>query len=472
MAHPLGLPFDEPGEPVESLLAPPAAVVYTVSALTQELRDLVGSTWPDVRVEGEVSNLKVSGQGHCYFTLKDEGAQLRAVLFKGNARNLKFRLEDGQHVVAQGRLSVYEARGEYQIICDGIEPKGLGALQLALEQLKRRLQVEGLLDAGRKRPLPVLPRRIGVVTSLSGAALRDVLKVLGRRAPNAHVVIAPTRVQGDGAALEIARALGAIGRVEGVDVVIVGRGGGSIEDLWAFNEEPVARAIARCPVPVISAIGHEVDVTLADLVADHRAPTPSAAAEIVVAARDEFVSRIVRLQQRARAAAVQRVARSRFGLQRLDARPAYAGFRGRLAMRSVHVTELTAGLAHGVRNLLLGRERACRALRGRLDGLDLRQRMARLQSRLARADGAVRAAATTRVHAADVRMRSAASRLDSLSPLAVLGRGYALCWSADGRTLVRAAADVQDGDEVRVTLRRGALTCTVRERSMGDDPLR
>ena len=238
-------------------------------------------------------------------------------MFKSAARSLAFKLEDGQHVVARGRLNVYEPKGEYQIVCESIEPKGLGARQLALDQLKKRLQAEGLLDPARKRPLPTLPRKIGIVTSIDGAALRDIIKVLGRRYPNAHLVIAPTRVQGETAAADIARALGLVGRVEGVDVVIAGRGGGSIEDLWAFNEEPVARAIARCPVPVISAVGHEVDVTLADLVADLRAPTPSAAAEIVVAAKNEFVARIDRLADRADAAARDRVQGGRHGLQRL-----------------------------------------------------------------------------------------------------------------------------------------------------------
>src|SRR3990170_5310628 len=262
--------------------------VLTVSQLTSEIRAVLESTLGEIWVEGEISNCRLWNTGHLYFTMKDGGSQIRAVMFRSAVRSLKFKPEDGLHVVARGRVSVYEPKGEYQLVCDQMEPRGLGALQLAFEQLKKRLQAEGLFDAARKRPLPALPRKIGVVTSLDGAAIRDIINVLRRRYANAHLVIRPTRVQGEGAALEIARALKAIGRVPGVDVVIVGRGGGSIEDLWAFNEEVVARAIALMPVPVISAVGHETDVTIADFVADLRAPTPSAAAEIVVKAKEEF----------------------------------------------------------------------------------------------------------------------------------------------------------------------------------------
>src|SRR6185436_4851401 len=244
-----------------------------------------------------------------YFTLKDGASQVKAVIFRSALRYLKFKPADGLRVVARGRVSVYEPKGEYQLVCEHLEPHGLGALQLAFDQLKKRLQAEGLFDAARKRPLPSLPRKIGIVTSLDGAALRDIIKVLRRRYANVHLVIRPARVQGDGASIEIAQALRQIGRVPNVDVVIVGRGGGSIEDLWAFNEENVARAIAKSPVPVISAVGHETDTTIADFVADVRAPTPSAAAELVVARKDEFCNRIDRLHDRLGAAARGRIQR-------------------------------------------------------------------------------------------------------------------------------------------------------------------
>ena len=321
------LPFDE-DEPEPADAASDAGGagrrVFTVSELNSGVRALLEDAFADVWVEGEISNCRVWNTGHVYFTLKDSSAQLKSVMWRSAARLVKFKLEDGLHVIGHGRISVYEPKGEYQFVCDEMEPKGLGALQLALEQLKKKLQAEGLLDPARKRPLPTLPRKIGIVTSIDGAALRDIIKVLSRRYPNAHLIIAPTRVQGEGAAADIANALGMVGRVEGVDVVIVGRGGGSIEDLWAFNDEAVARAIARCPVPVISAVGHETDVTLADVVADLRAPTPSAAAEVVVSAKNEFVAGIDRLANRLAGAAERRIQDGHLALQRIEARPAFA----------------------------------------------------------------------------------------------------------------------------------------------------
>src|SRR5437870_9557675 len=296
MSSPFELPFDD--EPVA-----PRRPILTVTELTAGIRNLLETAYVDVWVEGEISNCRLWNTGHLYFTLKDPGAQLKAVMFKSAVRTLKFKPEDGLHVVARGRVSVYDPKGEYQIVCEHIEPHGLGALQLAFDQLKRRLQAEGLFDPARKRPLPALPRKIGIVTSLDGAAIRDIIKVLRRRYANAHLVICPARVQGEDAAPDIARALRQIARVPAVDVIIVGRGGGSIEDLWAFNEEVVARAIARVPVPVVSAVGHETDTTIADFVADVRAPTPSAAAELVVSRKDEFCGRIDGLSDRLRAAA-------------------------------------------------------------------------------------------------------------------------------------------------------------------------
>src|SRR3989442_6238102 len=305
--------------------------IYTVSELTAGIRHLLETAYVDVWVEGEISNCRLWNTGHLYFTLKDPGSQVKAIMFKSDVRSLKFKPEDGLHVVARGRLSVYDPKGEYQIVCERLEPHGLGALQLAFDQLKRRLQAEGLFDAARKRPLPALPRKIGIVTSLDGAAIRDIIKILRRRYRNAHLVICPARVQGEDAAPDIARALRQIARVPAVDVVIVGRGGGSIEDLWAFNEEIVARAISRVPVPVISAVGHETDVTIADFVADLRAPTPSAAAEIVVSAKEHFSSRIDRLADRLQAAAHARIQGLSPRVPVGGPRPAFAALPRRLA---------------------------------------------------------------------------------------------------------------------------------------------
>jgi exodeoxyribonuclease VII large subunit len=460
------LPFDddEPGEP-ETELAAPGPRVYSVSQLNAEIRAMLESRYAEVWVEGEISNCRLWNTGHLYFTLKDSSAQLRAVMWRTALRGLKFRPEDGMQVVARGRLGVYEAKGEYQLVCEMIEPRGVGALQVALEQLKKKLGAEGLFEQARKRQLPRLPRKIGIVTSLDGAALRDIIKVLSRRYPNAHLVIAPTRVQGDGAAQEIARALDAVGRIEGVDVVIAGRGGGAIEDLWSFNEETVARAIARSPVPVISAVGHETDVTIADLVADLRAPTPSAAAELVVTARDEFVARIDRLAERARAAGQGLIQQRRIRLERLMSRPAVAGFHGRLALRGRHVAELSFALQRAARGNVERRSRALQALRIRLDGTDLRRQLGRMRARVGQADVGLQTALGKRFHAADLRWRTLAGRLDTLSPLAVLGRGYAVCWNEDRTQVVRRAEAVAPGDTVHVTLHEGSISCEVKDRT-------
>jgi len=433
------LPFEEPRP--EAPEPPPPRRVLTVSDLNARIRALLEEQFIEVWVEGELSNSKVWNTGHMYFTLKDSGAQIRGVMFRSALRLLRFKPQDGLRVIARGRISVFDPKGEYQLVCEHLEPEGLGALQLAFEQLKQRLQAAGLFDPRRKRSLPALPRKIGVVTSLDGAAVRDIIQVLRRRYPNAHIVIRPTRVQGEGAALDIARAMAAIGRVPGVDVVIVGRGGGSIEDLWAFNEEVVARAIAGCPVPTISAVGHETDVTIADFVADLRAPTPSAAAEMVVARKDDFWNHIDRLAHRVEAAMTTRVHRCESCVRVLDSRS--ATIRGQVAAR----------------------QRLYQSLSRTLDTFDLRRRLGRVRTRLMAAEGRLAGATANSRHRADGRLRASAARLEALSPLAVLGRGYAVCWNADRTAVIRDAGRVAEGDRVRVTLARGELDCHVIDRS-------
>ena len=457
------LPFEEE-PPAPAAAAPRRAErrVLSVTELTVRVRDHLEAAFFEIWVEGELSNCKQWNTGHLYFTLKDSASQVRSVIFRSAHRYLKFKPVDGLRVVARGRVSVYEPKGEYQLICEHLEPHGLGALQLAFDQLKKRLQAQGLFDAARKRPLPALPRRIGIVTSLDGAAIRDIIKVLARRYANAQLVIRPARVQGEGAALEIARGLHAISKVRGVDVIIVGRGGGSIEDLWAFNEDRVAIAIAACPVPVISAVGHESDVTIADFVADLRAPTPSAAAEMVVAAKDDFCGRIDRLHGRLLAAVRRRVQGLGRQVHVLDGRPALAGYRGRVAMRGRHAAELSHGLARVSRAQLSGKQRRLQQLRRLLDTLNLGRRFAAIRTRLVSADGRLVAAARRRQHRSLAQLRDCASRLDALSPLAVLGRGYAVCWNADRTRVLRDAAAVRPGDRVKVTLARGELDCDVR----------
>jgi exodeoxyribonuclease VII large subunit len=459
MASLFDLPFEEPPQP-ERFVVPRGPL--TVTELTADIRSVLESGFADVAVEGELSNCKLWHTGHLYFTLKDAGAQIRGVMFRSAVRTLKFRAEDGQHVVARGRLSVYDAKGEYQIVCEALEPKGLGALQLAFEQLKKRLDQAGLFDPARKRPLPVLPRKIGVVTSLDGAAIRDILSVLAKRYPQAHVVIRPARVQGDGAAQEVARGLQMIARVEGVDVVIVARGGGSIEDLWAFNEEVVARAIAACPVPVISAVGHETDVTIADFVADFRAPTPSAAAERVVARRDEFVARIDRQCERLGAALGRRLLVLRSRVHTLDSSRGLARVPATLALRSRHVGELAQHLRRALADGVRARTRRLIATERALERHDPRRRLAETATRLTAGRARLNAAIERRRSRDIGRFGAVAGRLESLSPLAVLGRGYAVCWDESRTRVIRTVSDVATGDTVRVTLAEGELTCEVR----------
>jgi exodeoxyribonuclease VII large subunit len=437
------LPFEEPPEP-EPQPPPPVRTpvakrrVLSVSELTGRIRTLLEEQFVEISVEGELSNCRVWNTGHLYFTLKDETAQIKGVMFRSALRYLRFKPQDGLRVVARGRVSVYDPKGEYQIVCEHLEPEGLGALQLAFEQLKERLSKEGLFDPRRKRTLPALPRKIGIVTSLEGAAVRDIIQVLRRRYPNAHLVIRPTRVQGEGSALEIARALRAIGTVPGVDVVIVGRGGGSIEDLWAFNEEVVARAIAGCPVPTISAVGHETDVTIADFVADLRAPTPSAAAEMVVSRKDDFCARIDRLAHGVQSAMQTRLHRLESRVRSLDARPARA-----------------------LLSQLAGRARLYQSMRRKLDTFDIRVRLGGVRSRLVAADGRLDGALTLKRHRAEARLHSTAARLEALSPLAVLARGYAVCWNEDRTAIIRDASIVRAGARVHVKVEKGELDCEV-----------
>jgi exodeoxyribonuclease VII large subunit len=461
----LDLPFEEEEpepEVTPPVVVPPVRRILTVTELTVKVRDLLETELFEVWVEGELSNCRIWNTGHLYFTLKDESCQLRGFMFRSALRYLKFKPVDGTRVVARGKISVYEPKGEYQLVCEHLEPQGLGALQLAFEQLKQRLQAEGLFDAARKRPLPALPRKIGIVTSLDGAAIRDIVKVLRRRYANAHLVICPAKVQGAEASIEIARALRLVNRVPAVDVVIVGRGGGSIEDLWAFNEEIVARAIAKSRAPVIAAVGHETDVTIADFVADVRAPTPSAAAEIVVARKDEFCGRIDRLHDRLRAAAGGRIQTLSRRVHAVAARPAFASYPARLAMRGRHTVDLAHALAQTLRAAVAARHRRVQQLERQLATFDVGRRLAAIRTRLVRADGRLSATIATRRHRAVAQLQSAAARLDSLSPLGVLARGYAVAWNADKTRVLRDAASVMPGDTVQVTLSAGELHCEVR----------
>jgi len=434
--------------------------VLTVSELSAQLRAVLEDRFPAVWVEGEISNFKVYTSGHAYFTLKDETAQLRCVLFRNRTRRIRFEPADGLHVLAFGSVEVYAQRGEYQLVVELLEPRGLGALQLAFEQLKERLQREGLFEAGRKRPLPRFPKKIGIVTSPSGAALRDILRVIGRRFGEIHIVIAPAKVQGEGAAQEVAQAVRELNGLGGVDVIIVGRGGGSLEDLWAFNDEMLARTIAASKIPVISAVGHEVDFTIADFVADLRAPTPSAAAELVVREKQAVADSVSDLGRRLAAAMERRLSRERERLEAVRRRRVLTDARRPLRDLERRVDDATARLrraiATAVRQAAHRVELAARSLRAQSPvarTLADRRRLTELSSRLDR--GLVRD-----LDRARHRLGGAAARLDSLSPLAVLARGYSLTRLPSGE-IVRSARQVAVGDDVSVLLSEGSLGCRV-----------
>jgi exodeoxyribonuclease VII large subunit len=442
--------------------------VYTVSELTLRLKVALEEAFPAVWVEGEISNLRTPGSGHSYFTLKDEGAQLSAVLFRGRGRRVRFDLEDGMQVLVFGGLDVYAARGQYQLVVEMMEPKGLGALQLAFEQLKRKLEAEGLFDEGRKRPLPAFPRVIGVVTSPTGAAIRDILNIIGRRFGDLHILIAPVRVQGDEAPGEIIQALLNLQAVAELDVIIVGRGGGSIEDLWAFNDEGVARAIVACCVPVISAVGHETDFTIADFVADLRAPTPSGAAELVVREKLAVVEALVDLYARLKQAITAEVAAYRerveyLGRRRVLTDPARA-------LRDLHrrLDELRGRLRLGLRSSQRQVRHRVALATGALRSRNPLARIAGGAALLAQLRGRLIASAAHSVKVSRSRFAGSVGRLESLSPLGVLARGYSLTRLSSG-AVVRNAGQVAVGDPLEILLHQGALGARVTDVKERDD---
>jgi len=434
--------------------------VWTVTQLTRRVKGLLEETLGAVWVSGEISNWKAAASGHAYFTLKDENSQIDAVMFRGSLARLRFEPENGLEVLAHGRVTVYERRGNYQIVLDDMQPKGLGALQLAFEKLKKKLAGEGLFDEARKKPLPLFPCRIGIVTSPTGAAIRDILNILGRRFANAHVLLYPARVQGAEAAAEIAEGIRALD-AWGIDVMIVGRGGGSLEDLWPFNEESVVRAVYAAQTPIISAVGHEIDFTLTDFAADRRAPTPSAAAELVVQEREALLERIQARRKRLSAALLRHTERVRHHLQVLRKSPVFRRpeeltrqKRQRGDELRMRMEEAIAGRMDESKNRL---ERARRAL-GLLSpsariGRE-RERLRALQKRWFRSGDI----ATQRPRGQFLPLLA---KLDALSPLAILSRGYALAWEEPGHTLVRDSAELKPGGELQLRFGRGGARVEV-----------
>ena len=427
--------------------------------MTGLLRTSIEEQFSDIWLEGELSNLRAPGSGHVYCTLKDKTSQIRAVLFRSSAVRLRFALQEGLQVIVRGRLTVYEPRGEYQIVLDTVEPKGIGALQLAFEQLKERLATEGLFDQDRKKSLPAFPRTVGIVTSLTGAAIRDILAVLQRRWPILHILIAPVQVQGESAGHQIAEALAALNDLGSVDVIIVGRGGGSLEDLWSFNEEVVVRAIAASHAPVVSAVGHEIDVTLADFVADLRAPTPSAAAEAVVPVLVETVERLRELTLRTGQVMLQNCV---FERQRLE-----AGIRGvtdvrfRLQEAAQRTDDMVDRLREMVQQLLTaGRERVHevqRDLSGLNPILSIEQGLATVPQFSKRLEGQMGVILAQHRH----RIHAMLAQLNTLSPLAILGRGYSILQTVPAGQILHRANDVEIGQELEAQLASGRLGCMV-----------
>lgn len=487
----------------------PERRIFTVSDLTAKIRDLLVRNFTDITVQGEISNCRPATSGHIYFTLKDDRAQIRCVFFKQQQRGMKFHPEDGLKVSVRGSISVYESRGEYQVYVESMEPLGRGALQLAFEQLKKKLYEEGLFDAARKKPLPLLPSRIGLITSPTGAAVRDVVRILTRRFPNVHLTLYPVRVQGEGAAAQIVEALGYFSRKRAADVVLLVRGGGSIEDLWSFNEEAVARAISDSAIPVICGVGHETDFTIADFAADVRASTPSAAAELVVQTRREFDKhvadlretleslinyRLLELSRRVHELASRRGFRRPQDLlrqirQRADemtsrlalglraqmnqchrrltkAQVSVARFdlRARVGVFRKRTTELESRLAFDLRVRLEHSRRRFVAARLRIASFDFRVKMAALRLRLEKRSHDLGACTERLLRLKREHLQRLSLQLQERGPGKVLERGYAIATDAAGNVL-RDIDQVSLGDQIQIQLRRGRLTTEVKDKT-------
>jgi len=400
--------------------------IFTVTELVRDAKASLEAMYPDVWVEGEISNLNCHSSGHCYFSLKDAGGQLSVVLFRDDFRRLLFRPESGLQVIVQGRLTVYPPQGKFQMVGSTMEPKGKGSRQLAFEQLKAKLEKEGLFDAARKRPIPALPQWIGLVTSLDGAALHDMLSILDRRFANIRILIHPVKVQGEGAAQEIAEAIARLNRdYPSLDVLLVGRGGGSIEDLWAFNEEEVARAISASKIPVVSCVGHETDFTIADFVADLRAPTPSAAAELVTSAKADLQQHLETLSTRLR------------------------------SHMAYQLDDLEQRLRHAAGSRMLQKPLAL-----------IEERMQEVDQLLERLTQVAR----NRVGHWEKDMHHLFEKLHLLSPLATLSRGYAIAWKLPAREILKNASSVQSHDHIEVQLHQGKIYAQIERTELRDKP--
>src|SRR4030067_2042277 len=438
---------------MQMLLDIPERHLLTVSQLTDLIKTSLEESFYDIWMEGEISNLRIPTSGHVYLTLKDKASQIRAIIFKSSARNIKFELKEGKKLILHGMITVYDLRGEYQIVIDTAEPQGIGALQLAFEQLKEKLLKEGLFDAKRKRPIPLLPRKIGIITSPTGAAIRDMLNIINRRFANVHIIINPVPVQGEGAGIEIARAIEAMNEFEDIDVLIVGRGGGSLEDLWAFNEEGVARAIYHSKIPVISAVGHETDYTISDFVADLRAPTPSAAAELVVKDKRELKRNLHHLKtvlENQMTQYLQEMKTNLFHLKKglIDPRKMIEDYLLRLDDLGNQSRRLLLW------NLTRGKEKRL-FLAERLNLKTPSQRIRNMETSLSEARKWLSQNMRHKIQIMKQNLKGILGKLDSLSPLSILQRGYSITRKLRSLKILRDAAEVLAGDKVEVKLHRG-----------------
>jgi len=438
----------------------PTRKTYTVAELNAAIRGLLGSEFNDIWVAGEISGSKTASSGHCYFTLKDHDAQLRCVCFRASLRYLKFKPQDGVAVLARGRVDVYETRGEYQLLVETLEPQGHGALQFAFEQLKKKLAAEGLFEAARKRSIPRLPRRVGIVTSPSGAVIRDITQILSRRFPGLHIRLFPASVQGEGSLEAVLRAIEYFSSSNWPDVVIVARGGGSLEDLWTFNEEAVARAIAASSVPIISAVGHETDFTIADFVADLRAPTPSAAAELVICTREQLFDQLSVFENKLAQSIRYRLAMAARRLHQQGVERAAAILHRSIGRFQQRVDELEYRLRERASGAAAVRRRRLEESIARLRSLDLRLRISAARRRLDAADAAMSRLVRLRFTRAHGRLDPLIAHLTQLSPLKILERGYALVTNEAGQ-IVKAPDDAPAGSEIDVRLAKGQIAARV-----------
>jgi len=456
---------DSASNPVSQLgftfeTAKPQRRIWRVSELAAELRAQVERAFSDLWVEGEICDLRPAASGHVYFTLKDDSAQLSVVLFRSQARLLRFRPEDGLHILLRGRLSVYEQRGQMQIVAEHLEPVGAGSLQLAFEQVKRQLQREGLFDAERKRPLPAFPRCVGIVTSPSGAVIRDFVNIVRRRHAALQVLLYPALVQGEAAAAEVESGIAWFNRTREADVIVIARGGGSLEDLAPFNSEFLARAIARSEIPVVSAIGHETDFTIADFVADLRAPTPSAAAELITTAQHNVEERLEELSQRLARAARYSLMQARERFSRLSSDAAFARMRDSLNRRQQRVDELTFRMESAWRRQHLTATQRLQQLTAAVLRHDVTNRLALNRHRLDSLNARLERAQTSLATLRHSKLDALEKRLNSLSPLGILNRGYALVYDQSG-ALVKDAISVQPKQKLFTRVAKGSIESSV-----------